>query len=89
MFWSYFDEVSIRENKDSLKVYFYGPQYFRTTNDVTFEQDVVVEIEKFVPLQMDKKLGQLLESFGAALEKGSKAVVIFNFLLNMVLSGAL
>ena len=25
MYWSYFDEVSIKENKDSLKVYFYGP----------------------------------------------------------------
>ena len=38
---------------------------------------------------MDAKLGAILDNIGAALEKGSKAVVIFNFVINMILSGAL
>ena len=38
---------------------------------------------------MDKKVGAILSDIGNAIQNGSKAVVIANFVLNMALSGML
>ena len=38
---------------------------------------------------MDQKIGAVLAGVGAALQNGSKVVVVANFILNMVLSGVL
>ena len=84
-----FTEVSIKDQKDTLEAVFYGSQYFRTEADTTFRQDALVEISKSVPLQMDQKIGAVLAGVGAALQNGSKVVIVLNFILNMVLSGVL
>ena len=49
----------------------------------------MVEISKSVPLQMDQKIGAILARVGAALQNGSKVIVVSNFILNMALSGVL
>lgn len=49
----------------------------------------MVEISKSVPLQLDKKVGAILAGVGLAIQNGSKAVVVANFVLNMALSGML
>ena len=49
----------------------------------------MVEISKSVPLQMDQKIGAILARVGAALQNGSKVIVVSNFILNLALSGVL
>ena len=38
---------------------------------------------------MDQKIGAILARVGAALQNGSKVIVVSNFILNMALSGVL
>ena len=57
-YYEYFDQISVNKFKEQLKVQFYGPSYFRTKNDETFPQNVIIEIQKQVPTQMNLEVGK-------------------------------
>lgn len=52
-------------------------------------QTKIVEVSKPVPQQMDAGLAATLQKAAITIQNSSKAVVVVNFAMNMVLSGAL
>ena len=46
--FTYFEKISIGE-RDTMMAQFNGPQYFRTPDDATFTESVIVDVKKQVP----------------------------------------
>ena len=68
---------------------FNGAQYFRTPDNVSIAESEILEVKKFVPQQIELILADQLKKAAGVMKNSSKAAVIFNFVMNMVFSGAL
>jgi hypothetical protein len=47
--------------KDIMMAQFNGPQYFRTPEDASFVDTVIIEVTKPVPQQIEKELADKLK----------------------------
>ena len=88
MNYTYYDQVSINDVQDSIKLNFYGNKYFKANDTQTFVYSQSI-ITNLVPPQIDHKTGKALSILTNSLTATTKLVVVFNFILQIILSGSL
>jgi hypothetical protein len=84
-----YQSVSIHEYKDLIEVDINGVQYFRSAINNQHVESIVAQMEQKVPLQMDPSGSSGMVGAAAAIGNSSKAIVVFNFLINLLLGGAM
>jgi len=88
LFYEYTDIVSTNYYKEKINVNFHGIKYWSADDGQHFLEDESV-VEKKIPNQMDPALYGSIEGLAGILANGGKAVVVANFVLNVLLGGAL
>jgi hypothetical protein len=87
--YTYFDEVSVHDLKDSIEVIVHGYYYFRSVyNNEYIEQEKAIVV-KPVPPQVNPESAGALAATTATMAAASKSVVIANFVMNLFLGGAI
>ena len=81
-------EISKHFNKDKIQVQFHGPQYFQAVTGLVLQDDEL-QVQKRLPLQISVELGSQIQTAVQVIASSSKAAIVLNILLNLVVGGAL